>query len=90
VVVAANLVADDTTDCCAAYRAHCAAARQDRASYGTYAGTDRGIFVPLRHPAASTQAEQHCCGNRTQRKPIHHLHGDTLFVNMTNYHHVSG
>ena len=41
---------------CAAYRADCAAARQDRASNRTYASTDRGVFVPLRHSAAGTQA----------------------------------
>ena len=86
----ANLVADDTADCCAAYRADCTAAGQDRAANGTYASADRRILVLLRHPAAGTQAEQDRGGNRAQRKPMHRFHGNTLQVNVTNDHHVSG
>jgi hypothetical protein len=46
-LVFADLVADDAANRCPANRPPRAAARQNRATNGAYAGTDRSAFVPL-------------------------------------------
>jgi hypothetical protein len=75
----ADLIADQAADRGTAHRTERAAARKDRTPEGTYAGANRGVLVPRRHPAATTQAEQHCCGNRTDCKSLHRFHWNTFF-----------
>jgi len=74
----ADLIADHGADRGAADRTDRAAAREDCTPEGTYAGSDRGVLVPRRHSAATTQAEQHCCGNRTDCKSSHRFHWNTF------------
>jgi hypothetical protein len=77
-----DLVADDATDRGAADRSECAAARENSTSDSTYAGADCGVPVLRRHPAATTQAEQHCHGHRTDCKSVHRFHLNTSLSNI--------
>jgi hypothetical protein len=79
VFVFADLVADETTDRRAADRPDRAATREHGAANRADAGAYRGVFIARRHLSTTTQAEQYCCGNRTDRKPVHRFHGNIPF-----------
>src|ERR1035437_10282097 len=70
-LVFADLVADDAADCRAADRPDRAAARKHGTTHGANPGANRSVPVLRRHPAATTQAEQHRCANGTDCNPVH-------------------
>jgi hypothetical protein len=72
-------VADDATSRRAADRSESATAKKKVTPDGTGACADRGVPVRRRHPATTTQAEQHCHGNRTDWKSLHRFHWNTSF-----------
>ena len=59
IIVGVDLVANDATDHGPADCSNSAAIRQDGARDATDAGADRSILVLSRHPATTTQANQH-------------------------------
>ena len=73
-----ELIADQAADRGAADRTDRAAARKDRTADGTYAGADRGVLIPRRHPATTDYPEHHCPGNRTDCKLSHRFHWNTF------------
>jgi hypothetical protein len=81
-LVFTDLVAYKATDRGTADSSDRAAARKDGTPDGTDAGADRGVFVSRRHRLTTTQAEQHCCGNRTDCKSLHRFHWNTSFSNI--------
>lgn len=66
----ANFVADDTADGCTANRSDRAAACQDGTTDRTDTSADGSALVLFRHAGTATQAEQHCCGNNTERESL--------------------
>jgi hypothetical protein len=77
-------VAEEATGRRTADGSESAAARKNGTPDGTGAGADRGVPARRRHPATTTQAEQHCHGNRTDRKSLHRFHWNTSFSNFSN------
>jgi hypothetical protein len=74
--VSIDLVADDATDHGATHHTDRAAACKDRTTERTDAGADRGVLIPRRHSAATT--EQHRCQNRAHCKASRHFHWNTF------------
>jgi len=73
----AGFVADNAADGCTADGSDRAATRKNGASDGTDSGADGGVLILPRHAGTTTQAEQHCCGNCTDRNSLYRFHGNT-------------
>jgi hypothetical protein len=81
--VLADLVADDATDRCTANGSDRAAACKDRTTNGADSSANHSVPVTRRHRVTTTQAEQYCCGNRADCKPMHRFHSNTSVSNFS-------
>jgi hypothetical protein len=67
IVLMFDLMADDAADGSAADGSEHATTRKNGTADGADTRADGGVPVLRRHPGTSTQAEQHGCGNGTER-----------------------
>jgi hypothetical protein len=73
-----DFVAYDAADGCTTDGSEHATTRKNGAADGTYTRADGGVLVLRRHPGTSTQAEQHGCGNGTERGSLKRIYGVEL------------
>jgi hypothetical protein len=66
----ADFVTDNPADGCATNGSDRAATGENGATDGTNTGADGRILVLPRHAGTRTQAKQHGCGKRTERKSL--------------------
>jgi hypothetical protein len=75
----ADFMADDAADGGTAEGSERAAVREHGTADGTDTSADGGVLILPRHPGTTTQAEQHGCGNCTERKSMYRFHGIPSF-----------
>lgn len=78
-----DFVSDDAADGCAADGTRRAATRKNGPSDCADTCADRSALTLCRHTGTSTQAQQHCCRNRTDGKSLHRFHGITSLTDET-------
>jgi hypothetical protein len=77
--VVADFVADDAAYGGTADRAKYAAAGKHGAANSANTGADCGVPVLRRHTGTTTQAQQQCCRDHAEPRPLYHLLGAEPF-----------
>jgi hypothetical protein len=73
-----DFMANDAANGSTANGSDCTAAGKNGSADSADTGADGGVLVLRRHPGTRTQAEQHGCGNGTERGSLKRINGVEL------------